>query len=229
MKKSKDEKKPRANAAEVLFWSFIGTVIFTVAYAVALVLLWVYKPAIFARIELELEIIGFIPVSAITVIYPLAIIIAEIVERLRKRKKKQSDIKKIFKTTDGYFTDRIDITKPRNVAVIYQRKDDGAVAVVKVYSQKDKKGRSYISDLVLTPEEHKALTEDSIIGNQVIIGIKQSNGKFKPLFTRNMLSTNDELTEEELNQVKKKIQHDTPQHRKTHKRKIKRWKKHFRK
>ena len=54
-----------------------------------------------------------------------------------KRKKHKSAVRKIYKTTDGYLSGRADIKKPRRVAVIHQRKDDGALAVVKIFSKKE--------------------------------------------------------------------------------------------
>ena len=156
------------------------------------------------------------------------IIVICIAVAIHKRKKK-SEEGKILKTIDGYFNDRPDIDKTRRVVVIEQRKDDGAVAVVKIYSQKDRKGKAFIANLILTPEEHKALTENSIVGSQVIIGVKQKNGAFKPIFTRELTETGDELTEEELKTVKKGVHNDTPKHRQTYRTKMKRWRRHFRK
>lgn len=227
MKKSEDKKSPRKNAEVILFWGFIISAILSATYTLAVILIGVFKPSIFDQIEIPLIVIGVVLVSAMTII-PFFIII-EWVVRIARERKKQSEIKKIFRTTDGYFNERFDITKPRNVAVIDQRKDDGAVAVVKVFSKKDRSGRAYISDLELTPEEHKALTEKSIIGSQVIIGVKQRNGTFKAILTRELQATEDELTDEELKQVKKNVHNDTPEHRKTYKRKMKRWKNHFKK
>ena len=73
------------------------------------------------------------------------------------RKKKKTDVKKIYKTTDGIFTGRADIDKPRRVAAIEQRKDDGALAVVKIRSRKGKGGKSYITGLVLKPKVRKGV------------------------------------------------------------------------
>jgi len=56
----------------------------------------------------------------------------------KKTAKKESDKRKIYKTTDGYFTGDEKIKKPRRVAVVEQSKDDGALAVCKIYSKKDK-------------------------------------------------------------------------------------------
>lgn len=154
------------------------------------------------------------------------IIVICIAVAVHKRKKK-SEEGKILITIDGYFNDRPDINKTRRVAVIEQRKDDGAVAVVKIYSQKDKKGKAFIANLILTPEEHKELTENSIVGSQVFVGVKRKDGTYKPIFTRELTETDDELTEEELKSVKKGVHNDTPKHRKTYKNRMARWRKHF--
>lgn len=147
-----------------------------------------------------------------------------------KRKEHDSDIKKIFKTTDGQFTGRSDITKPRNVAVMEQREDDGALALVKIYSKKKKKGKSFIRRLVLKPKKHTALTEDSIVGTRVIVGIeiKTENGKeFKPIFKGDLTATDDELTDRELKKVRRGAGGRTKKNKQTLKEKIAKWRNHF--
>ena len=86
-----------------------------------------------------------------------------------KAKKPKSAVRKIYKTTDGYLSGRADIKKPRRVAVIDQRKDDGALAVVKIYSQKDKQGKAFLKRPVLKPKKHPSLSEPSIVGKKVIV------------------------------------------------------------
>ena len=129
---------------------------------------------------------------------------------------RKKDKRKIFKTTDGYFTDRADIKKPRRVAAIDQRRDDGALAVDK---------------LVLKPKDHSSLTEDSLVGNNVLIAVKVKtpDGKeeYKPIFKGELEETGDKLKIKEYVEVKRKISNDTPQHRKTYKAKMKKWHKHF--
>lgn len=147
-------------------------------------------------------------------------------------KKKKSDVKKIYKTTDGIFTGRADIDKPRRVAAIEQRKDDGALAVMKIYSKKGKGGKSYITGLVLKPENHISLTEDSIIERRVYIGIKvetEEGVTFKPIFRGDLSETGDMLTGKELRKVRKGAGGTTKQHKKTLKRKMRLWRNHFKK
>ncbi len=148
-----------------------------------------------------------------------------------KPKKKESAVKKIYVTTDGYFNNRSDIKKSRLIAVIEQRKDDGALAVVKIYSEDGKEqkiGKTFIPGLVLTPENHPALTQNSIIGRQVTIGVKRIN-QDKPicLYPDDFCETGDALTNKEYKKVKKEVHNDDPKHRKTFKEKIKKWLKHF--
>lgn len=138
-------------------------------------------------------------------------------------------VKKIYATTDGYFNNKPRQKKPRYVAVVDQR-DDGAVAVVKIYSKGDKEQKgtnAYIKDLTLSPNEHTVLKEDSIVGNQFIIGVKQTDGSFKPIHTRDFNATNDKLTTQEHKKIKENVQNDTIQHRSTHKRKMEKWHSHF--
>ncbi len=160
------------------------------------------------------------------------------VKRHRKKKDAAPEPKadktgRIYKTTDGYLSGRSDIKKPRNIAAIEQRADDGALAVVKIYSlngkeKKSKKGKNYIPDLVLSPKEHAALKEDSIVGRQVIVGVKQGNGKPpKSILPRELQATNDKLTKKELKKVKAEVQNDNPKNRAHHKKKMKSWRHHF--
>ena len=145
---------------------------------------------------------------------------------LRKRK---SDVRKIYKTTDGYFTQDTKIKKPRRVAVVKQRKDDGALAVVKIYSKegKDLSSNAYIKDLTLSPKDHKSLKEDSIVGNQVHVGTKSKDKEYKPIYSRDFEATKDKLTKKEHRQIEKTVQSENPKHRKTHEEKMKKWDKHF--
>lgn len=139
------------------------------------------------------------------------------------KKGKGSDVKKIYKTTDGLFMGRTDITKPRRVAAIEQRKDDGALAVVKIYSKKGRDGKLYIDKLVLKPEDHGSLTEDSIVGSKLLVGIKtktESGEEYKPLFERDFTETGDRLTKKEHKAIKKGIRNKWT---------AKKWKKHFKK
>ncbi|MCD8309458.1 MAG: hypothetical protein LUD19_06360 [Clostridia bacterium] len=145
------------------------------------------------------------------------------------KRKVKSDKRKIYKTTDGYFNDKAYIKKPRRVAVVHQRKDDGAVAVVKIYSKKEKKGKAYINNLTLKPDKHSSITEDSVVGSQVNFGVKSSNNNYRAIKTRDLVDTGDKLTTGEYRKVKKGIQNDTSQHRKTYKNTVKKWKNHFRK
>lgn len=146
------------------------------------------------------------------------------------RKKKETDVGKIYNTTDGYFTQNPKIKKPRRVAVIEQRKDDGALAVCKIYSKKDRKGNRFIEKVVLIPAEHIELTEDSIVGSNIIVGTKKKGSKeYTPIFKGDFEKTDDKLTPKEQKIIKKNLGGEDKQARKTNKKKIRRWKKHFKK
>lgn len=140
---------------------------------------------------------------------------------------KTKDVGKIFITTDGYFNNKPHIKKPRRVVAVQQRKDDGAVAVSKIYSKEEKKGTAYINDLILSPKNHTSLDKESLVGSQVIFGVKLKNGKFKALQSRDFNETNDKLTKKELKTVQKNVQNNTKQHRKTYKSTVKKWRNHF--
>lgn len=145
--------------------------------------------------------------------------------------KKKKDVGKIYTTTDGYLSNKPYIKKKREVAAVDQRKDDGALAVVKIYSKKNKDGKAFIDKLVLRPQEHSSLTEDSIVGKQIYIGIKSTDkaGKatFKPIFTRDLRETNDKLTKREQKIVKKGIKGNSSKDAKIRKTTRKRWHNHF--
>lgn len=156
------------------------------------------------------------------------------------RARRKSDVGKIYKTTDGYFTQNPAITKKRRVAVIDQRDSDGALAVTKIYSKydengKERKGKAYIDDLTLSPKKHSSLKQDSVVGNQVHIGTKKAGAQtpaeknFQPIFKGDLQATSDKLTKKELKTVQKKLQSDTPEHRATHERTMQKWHDGFKK
>lgn len=150
----------------------------------------------------------------------------------KKKRKGKRAVGKIYKTTDGFIGGKPQIKKPRNVAVISQRKDDNAVAVVKIYSkkgkeEKQKEGKTYIPDLILSPKKHKSLTEDSIVGREVFFGAKNQDKQYYYFRENDFEATNDKLTKSELNSIKKGVHNDSSQHRKTYERKLNNWQEHF--
>ena len=157
------------------------------------------------------------------------IVIALVVICVIAKRHKRSDAGKIYETTDGYFTQNPKIKKRRRVAVLKQRKDDGALAVAKIYSKEGKNLESgaYIKDLTLQPEKHKSLKQESIVGNQVYIGTKDKKGGYKPIYKGDFIPTKDRLTKKERLYIVAEIQNDNPRHRKTHEDKMKNWENHF--
>lgn len=145
-----------------------------------------------------------------------------------KRKKPKSAVRKIYKTTDGYLSGRADIKKPRRVAVIDQRKDDGALAVVKIYSKKDKQGKNFLKRPVLKPKKHPSLSEPSIVGKQVHIGVKEGKN-YRAIYGNDLKETGDKLTFWEKLLILLGARGKTRAHRKTHKAKMKKWHNHFKK
>lgn len=141
--------------------------------------------------------------------------------------KRKSDVGKIYKTTDGYFTQNSKQRKPRNVVVYDQRKDDGALAVSKIYSKDGKSGSAYVEGFTLSATDHPALTEESIVGNQVHIASKDKQGKYKPIFKGDLVDTGDQLTKKERRTLKRKGGGAEKKHKKTTKRTLKKWRKHF--
>ena len=105
--------------------------------------------------------------------------------------------------------------------------------MVKVYSrkgkeQKLKEGKNYIPDLVLKPKKHSALKKDSIVGRQVIVGVKQGNGKPpKSIYPGDLEKTQDKLTDKELKKIQAEVQNDNPKNRAHPEDKMKTWRKHF--
>lgn len=147
----------------------------------------------------------------------------------KKSVKPKSDVRKIYKTTDGHLAGNERSKKPRRVAVVKQRKDDGAMAVVKIYSKKDKSGKAYVEKLVLKPENHSSLTEDSIVGRRVYVGTKNKSGEYTPIFKGDLQETDDKLTRREHCIVMRQAGGATKQNRKTLKKTLGAWKKHFKK
>lgn len=145
------------------------------------------------------------------------------VKEQEKRPRKKGDVRKIYKTTDGYFTQNSNIRKKRRVAVVDQRKKDGALAVTKIYSKEGKSGKAYVENVVLKPEKHSSLTKDSIVGSQVIIGTKGKDKKFNAIYKGDLDPTGDELTKKEHRAVKKAVHSDTKEHRETYEKKMQKW------
>ena len=160
--------------------------------------------------------------------------------KTKTRARRKSDVGKIYKTTDGYFTQNPAITKKRRVAVIDQRDSDGALAVTKIYSKydengKERKGKAYIDDLTLSPKKHSSLKKDSVVGTQVHIGTKKAGVKtpaeknYRPIYKWELEKTRDKLTKAELETVQANVKNDTPEHRATHERTMQKWREGFKK
>lgn len=116
--------------------------------------------------------------------------------------------------------------KPRRVAAIIQRKSDGAVVVAKLHKLKGKEnkiGKDYIPGLVLKPENHISLDKETIVGRETVMGFKQTDKTFKPILTRDLEDTGDKLTRKELRKIKRGVHNDKKQHRKTYRRKLRKW------
>ena len=144
-------------------------------------------------------------------------------------KKKGTDVRKIMKTTDGYFTKNYKIKKPRTVAVVMQRKDDGALAVVKIHSAEGKGREHFMEGIVLKADKHTALTEDSVVGKHIIVGTKDANKKFSPIYARDLVDTQDKITSKERRKILKGVGGKDKKHHKSEMEKVKRWKKRFKK
>lgn len=158
----------------------------------------------------------------------LLVVIIGLIIGVHKRKKKRSAKGKIYKTTDGFLGNYPPNKKTRRVAAIDQRKTDGALAVVKITKKRGKENKSrknIVPNLELSPDEHNSLTETSLVIRQVIIGVKDGE-TFKPIYIRDLEKTDDKLTRRELIKIMKSI-NDTPQHRKSHKNKMRRWRRGF--
>lgn len=115
------------------------------------------------------------------------------------------------------------------MAVVEQSKDDGSLAVCKIYSKKDKSGKAYIDKLVLKPKNHNSLTEDSIVGRHIYVGTKDTSGNYKAIFKGDLAPTSDKLTKKEHRTVRKNIGGEIKQNKKTANKRLKSWKKHFKK
>lgn len=160
--------------------------------------------------------------------------------KTKMRPRRKSDVGKIYTTTDGYFTQNPAITKKRRVAVIDQRDSDGALAVTKIYSKydengKERKGKAYIPGLTLSPKKHSSLKKDSVVGTQVHIGTKKAGAKtpaeknYRPIYKWELKKTRDKLAKSELKTVQMNVKNDTPEHRATHERTMKKWHDGFKK
>ena len=97
--------------------------------------------------------------------------------------------------------------------------------ISKLRGKEKKIGKIFIPGVILKPKKHPSLTENSIVGRETVMGVKQPDGNFKPLRTRDMQSTNDKLTILELIKIRLGVHNDQHKHRKAYKRKLRKWKK----
>ena len=137
-----------------------------------------------------------------------------------------------MKTTDGFLGDKPHIKKTRRVAVVEQREDDGAVALVRIFKKKGKRAddpHAYVQELVLLPDNHSSLTEESIVEAKVILGIQTANKQKKSIYPDDLSATDDKLTDQELKHIQENVHNDKEQHRETFLNKLKRWFNHFEK
>ena len=149
----------------------------------------------------------------------------------KKRTKKRGAVRKIYKTTDGYFTHNPNIKKKRRVAAISQR-GDGAVAVVKIYKMEDKdpKNPRFVQNFKLTPKEHKSLDRDSLVDANVHIGRTQKidgKKKYSPIMPYELLPTKDRLTKKEYQMIMEGLGGGVEQNKKSNENKLKNWKNYF--
>lgn len=141
---------------------------------------------------------------------------------------KRSKKKKIFTTTDGFLSNNKRNKKKRRVVVVEQRKSDGALAVSKIHSKEGKDEKNCVDNLILSPNKHNSLIEDSIVETRVIFGIKEDDA-YKPIYQGDMVETNDSLSFTEFQKLKKEAGGKTKKNKKTYKNTLKRWKKRFKK
>lgn len=132
----------------------------------------------------------------------------------------------IYKTTDGYLGNYPSNKKTRRIVVVDQRPVDGALAVSKIYKKRGKYEKNCIEGLVLKPENHSSLTEESIVAKRVIFGVKENDSK-KPIYKRDLEETGDQLTKSEYRKLKNGVGGNTRKYKNTLKKTTKRWKNRF--
>lgn len=149
--------------------------------------------------------------------------------KAKKTSGKKSDVRKIYKTTDGYFTQDAKNKKPRSVAVIKQRKDDGAIAVCKIHSKEGKDEKRKVQGLVLSPKKHKSLKVDSVVSSNPIVATKGKDGKFKAIHARDFEPTKDKLNKKEHRHIMENLGGGIEKHKATNAKLLKDWENHFKK
>lgn len=148
-------------------------------------------------------------------------------KKKKPSKKKASSVRRIYKTTDGYFTQNTKNKKPRAVAVIAQRKDDGAIAVCKIHKKEGKNEKRKIPNLTLSPKRHKVLKEDSVVSSNPIVATKDKSGTYKPIYGWEFEETKDKLTVEEHRHIMQNLGAGIEKHKKTSMKLLSDWKNHF--
>lgn len=134
----------------------------------------------------------FITILLISII----LIIIGIILFFLENKNNKTTIGKIYKVTDGYFSFSKTSKKPRRVIVVDERRD-GALAVVKLYSKENKNPEHYLAAPILSTNNHKSLTKDTILDRNIKIS-RRKNKKIKLIKENNLKSLNDKLSFNEM-------------------------------
>lgn len=171
-----------------------------------------------------MNIIAKICIACATLIILIFAVVLIVIKRSKKNKAKKSDVGKIMKTTDGYFAENPKNIKNRNVAVIAQRKKDGAVAVVKLHEDKPGKSQdNLIPGIKLTPQNHPALEKVTVVEKRVYYGTKSR----KPIFKGDLTDTGDKLSVKEKKIIDRGAGGSSKKNQKTRKRTTRNWRKGF--
>ena len=143
---------------------------------------------------------------------------------------KKTNKRKIYVTTDGYLEYKSHINKPRHIVVVDQR-DDGALAVSKIHTVKEKNLNVAVKNLILKPKKNRlTITEDSFVENKVYISRKITNANnvsYELFYPENFTDTHEKLSIIEFAKLKHNLQNNNEHQKKAHKNKMEKWKNHF--
>ena len=113
--------------------------------------------------------------------------------------------------------------------MVKQRKRDGALAVAKIHTPEGKKSENFVKGVVLKPENHSSLKKDSVVSKKIIVGTKDKDKNYKPIYKGDLVDTGDKLTKKEHRKILKGAGGTDKEHHKSEKKKVKRWEQGFRK
>ena len=133
--------------------------------------------------------------------------------------KRKNHVREILRTTDGNLYGKPYIKKPRNVVVVYQRKDK-CLIVSKIFDAGSHNGRR--EGLRLDPNRRNGLKKRSVVEYRVHAGFKKPDSTYQPFLAEDFTYTGHRIGILDLLKIRKALR-GNPKTKDI----IDRWQRHF--